>query len=121
MKSLLFVSLLAFTIADVALPSRAQTPALQQGVSVQMAMTNHAQPVPAADDQDAWVIAVTADGKLYFGAHPETSEGLLEKMKSTPGVATRTSTSKPMLARPTLMSRRLFRRLGSADLTHPCC
>src|SRR5579863_974443 len=84
MKPLLFVSLLAFTIADVAFPSRAQTPALQQGVSVQMAMTNNAQPVPAADDQDAWVIAVTADGKLFFGVHPETSEGLLEQMKINP-------------------------------------
>jgi len=84
MKSLLYVSLLAFTIADVALPSTAQTPALQQGVSVQMAMTNNAQTVPAADDQDAWVIAVTADGKLFFGVHPETSEGLQEQMKINP-------------------------------------
>src|SRR5579862_9537887 len=84
MKSLLFVSLLVLATFNVTLSSNAQTPVMQQGVSVQMAVTNNAQPAPAADDQDAWVIAVTADGKLFFGVHRETSGGLLEQMKINP-------------------------------------
>jgi len=84
MKHLMFVSLLTLTLINVALPSAAQTPALQQGVNVQMAVTSNAQPMPAADDQDAWVIAVTADGKLFLGARRESTEGLLEQMKINP-------------------------------------
>ncbi len=84
MKSLLFVSLLVLTMVNIALPSDAQTSALQKGVSVQMAVTSNAQPMPAADDQDAMIIAVTADGRLFFGIHPESAEGLLEQMKNNP-------------------------------------
>ena len=57
---------------------------LQKGVSVQLATTSNAMPVPAADDQDAWVVAVTADGSLYFGADPMTPEGLDHWMKTNP-------------------------------------
>lgn len=57
---------------------------LQQGVSVQMAPTTNAQPQPAADNQNAWVIAVTQDGHIFFGAKPVTREGLLNEMISTP-------------------------------------
>jgi len=84
MKHLLFVSLLALTMVNIVIPSDAQTPALQQGVSVQMPVTSNAQPMPAADNQDAMIIAVTADGRLFFGIHPESAEGLLEQMKSNP-------------------------------------
>ena len=78
-----YVSLLVVSVA-IALGIGAQRPALQEGVSVQMAVTHNAQPVPAADEMDAWVVAVTADGRLFFGAHQETSEGLLEQMKVNP-------------------------------------
>lgn len=84
MKCSPYVSLLVVTILTIAWEARPQTPALQQGVSVQMAVTNNAQPMPAADEMDAWVIAVTADGRLFFGAQQETSEGLLEQMKINP-------------------------------------
>src|SRR5579872_2146571 len=84
MKHLLFVSLLVLTLVNTALPSNAQTSALQQGISVQMAVTSNAEPMPAADNQDAMIIAVTADGRLFFGIHPESAEGLLEEMKSNP-------------------------------------
>jgi biopolymer transport protein ExbD len=39
-------------------------------------------PVPAADNQDAWVVAVTADGSLYFGADPMTPEALADWIKT---------------------------------------
>lgn len=84
MKCSPYVSLLAATIVAIAWEARTQTPALQQGVSVQMAVTNNAQPMPGADEMEAWVVAVTADGRLFFGAHHETAEGLLEQMKVNP-------------------------------------
>lgn len=84
MKCSPYVSLLVVTILTIAWEARPQTPALQKGVSVQMAVTNNAQPMPAADEMDAWVIAVTADGRLFFGAHQETAEALLEQMKVNP-------------------------------------
>jgi biopolymer transport protein ExbD len=83
MKCSPYVSLLVLAIA-IALGTGGQTPALQKGVSVQMAVTNNAQAMPAADELDAWVIAVTADGRLFFGANQETADGLLEQMKANP-------------------------------------
>ena len=84
MKCSPYVSLLVVTVVAIAWEARTQTPALQKGVSVQMAVTNNAQPIPAADEMDAWVVAVTADGRLFFGVHQETAEGLLEQMKVNP-------------------------------------
>jgi biopolymer transport protein TolR len=83
MKCSPYVSLLVLAVA-IALGTSGQTPALQKGVSVQMAVTNNAQAMPAADELDAWVIAVTADGRLFFGADQETAEGLLDQMKVNP-------------------------------------
>jgi biopolymer transport protein ExbD len=49
-----------------------------------MAHTASAVPYPAADDNDAWIVVVTADGDLYFGVKPVTPDQLLEVMKATP-------------------------------------
>jgi biopolymer transport protein ExbD len=57
---------------------------LRQGVTVQMAHTASAVPYPAADDNDAWIVVVTADGDLYFGVKPVTPDQLLDEMKATP-------------------------------------
>jgi biopolymer transport protein ExbD len=84
MKCSPYVSLFVVTVLTIAWEARTQTPALQKGISVQMAVTNNAQPMPAADELDAWVIAVAADGSLFFGADQETLEGLLEQMKVNP-------------------------------------
>ena len=79
-------SALAFATMVLSLTSAAaaQSPALEKGVSVQMAATSNATAFPQADNQDAWIVAVTADGSLYFGVKPVTVEGLTEEMKSTP-------------------------------------
>jgi biopolymer transport protein ExbD len=45
-------------------------PALQKGVSVQMAVAEHAVEMRGADAQGATVVAITAEGKLYAGAEP---------------------------------------------------
>ncbi len=57
---------------------------LRQGVTVQMAHTTSAVAYPAADNNDAWIVAVTADGNLYFGVKPVSPDQLLEEMKATP-------------------------------------
>jgi biopolymer transport protein ExbD len=85
MSYLRFVCLLASTLTTAAvLMAVAQSPALQRGVSVQMAVTSNAQPVPSADDEDAWVVTVTDTGKLFFGARAVTSAELMEEMKINP-------------------------------------
>lgn len=85
MSYLRFVCLLASTLTAAAmLMAVAQAPVLQQGISVQMAATSNAVPMPQADEQGAWIIAVTADGKVYSGVDPITLPDLAEKVKTTP-------------------------------------
>lgn len=62
----------------------AQIPPLQKGVSVQMAVTNNATPMPNADEPDAWVVAVTEGGQIYFGTQPVDAGQLSEEMKARP-------------------------------------
>jgi biopolymer transport protein ExbD len=62
--------------------SSAQNPPLQRGISVQLAPTTNAEAMPEADDPNAWIVTITADGGLYFGITPVTSEGLYYKMKA---------------------------------------
>jgi len=83
MNRLLLVCPIAL-IAAVILYAGAQSPPLRQGVSVHMATTENASPMPAADNQDAWIVAVTADGRLYFGVKAVTPDQLFEEMKATP-------------------------------------
>jgi biopolymer transport protein ExbD len=85
MKYTGYVCLIAVTSALLAAPrASGQTPALQKGVSVQLANTRNAVAFPAADNEDAWVVTVTADGQLYIGMNPATPEQLREEMKTTP-------------------------------------
>jgi biopolymer transport protein ExbD len=57
---------------------------LQKGISVEMAPTNNAQPMPAADEQNAWIVSVTNEGRLWFGVTPVTRTGLVDEMIRTP-------------------------------------
>src|ERR1700756_1702860 len=85
MKSTRFVCAIAIAlIACSTNPVTAQTPALTKGVSVQMPQTTNAVAYPAADNADAWIVAVTAEGSLYFEVTLVTPEQLLEKMEVTP-------------------------------------
>jgi biopolymer transport protein ExbD len=43
------------------------TPMLQKGVTVDMAKAENAEKMPAADKDDAIIIAVTRDGKTFLG------------------------------------------------------
>ena len=57
-------------------------PAMQKGISVELARTSSAVPVPDADNQEALIIAVTDGGGLYLGIDPVTPEALAEKLKA---------------------------------------
>jgi biopolymer transport protein ExbD len=85
MKHLLEVCLVALTLATNVTPSAsAQSAAMQRGVSVQLAVTNNATPMPEADNEDAWIVTVTADGAIYFGTDLVTPASLADEMKRRP-------------------------------------
>lgn len=63
----------------------AQTmPPMQRGVSVEMAVTESAQPMPAADEANAWVVTIDRFGALFFHANRTDLPELAEWMKSHP-------------------------------------
>jgi biopolymer transport protein ExbD len=61
-----------------------QTLAMQKGISVQMAASRHAAPMPEADLENAWVVTVTTDGRIYFGVEAVTPETLTRQMQIRP-------------------------------------
>ncbi len=67
MKSVIEVCLVALAMACVAAGQTSAKPALQHGVSVKMAVAGHAVPMSAADEKDATVVGITADGKVFLG------------------------------------------------------
>ena len=48
------------------------TPMLQKGISVDMAQTENPRKMADADKEDAVVVAVTRDGKMFLGSDPIT-------------------------------------------------
>jgi len=81
-------ALLLLVTATSAARSTAQ--AMQKGISVELAPTSSAVPVPGADNQGALIITVTDSGRLYFGIDPVTPDTLTEKLKARPSHHTQT-------------------------------
>jgi biopolymer transport protein ExbD len=85
MNRLLSVSLVALALTAGASPKVvAQSPALQKGISVELAPTSNATTMPDADNADAWIVTVTENGSVYFGTDPVTPATLVDEMKSHP-------------------------------------
>jgi len=57
------------------------TPMLQKGVSVDLARVNNPRPMQSADKEDATVLAVTRDGKIYLGSDPIAVDKITAKVK----------------------------------------
>ena len=57
------------------------TPMLQKGVSVDMAKADNAQDMQDADKDDAIIIAVTRDGKLFLGSSQIQLDEITGKVK----------------------------------------
>ena len=55
---------------------------LQRGVSVQLAVTSNAVAIPNADNQDALVVALTADGTTYLRGEPLPAPALADRVRS---------------------------------------
>jgi len=83
------VALLALATTISAAP-QSSAQAMQKGISVDLARTSSAVPVPDADNQDALIVTVTDSGGLYFGIDPVTPEMLAEKLKAPPSHRTPT-------------------------------
>ena len=47
-----------------------QEPPLKRGISVEMPVAGHATEVRAADEQNATVVAMTTDGRVFVGVEP---------------------------------------------------
>jgi biopolymer transport protein ExbD len=75
------VALLA-VVTTMSAAAQSSGPAMQKGISVELARTSSAVPVPGADSQEALIIAVTDSGGLYLGIDPVTPESLAEKLKA---------------------------------------
>jgi biopolymer transport protein TolR len=81
MKRLFDVFLITAALV-VGFPSaNAQVPSLQKGISVELAVTHNAVPVPDADHQDSLVVSVTHDGSLHLGVDSVNRTDLAEKLK----------------------------------------
>src|ERR1035438_3756494 len=81
MKSLIEVCVVGSILICVAGAQESMQPALQKGVSVQMPVADHAVETRAADAQQATVVAITADGKLFAGTEP-TEPSALSKLSA---------------------------------------
>jgi biopolymer transport protein ExbD/biopolymer transport protein TolR len=57
------------------------TPMLQKGVSVDMAKANNPRDMQDADKEDAAVIAITRDGKVFLGSTPIDPDEITVKLK----------------------------------------
>jgi biopolymer transport protein TolR len=57
------------------------TPMLQKGVSVDMAKVDNPTPMEDADKEDALLVSITRDGKVYFGTEQITVDALTMKVK----------------------------------------
>jgi biopolymer transport protein TolR len=57
------------------------TPMLQKGVSVDKVEVNNALPMEDADKEDALLVSITRDGKVYLGSESITVDSLTTKVK----------------------------------------
>jgi biopolymer transport protein ExbD/biopolymer transport protein TolR len=57
------------------------TPMLQKGFSVDMAQTQNPRPMEDADREDAVLLAITRDGKIYLGAQQIALEQITERTR----------------------------------------
>jgi biopolymer transport protein ExbD len=55
---------------------QASKPVMRPGVSVQMAVAEHAVEMRAADEENAIVVAITAEGKMFVGITPAEAGAL---------------------------------------------
>jgi biopolymer transport protein ExbD/biopolymer transport protein TolR len=70
MKVTLGVCLLVLASTVVMVGQDTRKPVLRPGISVQMLKDSHAVAMPEADADDATVVVITRDGKVFLGTEP---------------------------------------------------
>jgi hypothetical protein len=83
MKTLLEVLVLGSLLTGAASAQDPTKPELRPGISVQMAVANHAVVMRAADELQATVVSITAGGKLFVGIEPTTPAALVSLRAET--------------------------------------
>ena len=63
------------------------TPMLQHGKQVDLAQVNNPEAMPDADKEDALVVAIMRDGKIYLGNDQISPDQLTDKIKDRIAVA----------------------------------
>ncbi len=76
MKQTLGVCLLVSAMATIAIGQNPTKPVLRPGIRVQMSTASHAVGVPEADAEEATVVVITSDGKLFLGTKPVETNAL---------------------------------------------
>jgi hypothetical protein len=70
MKSVIEACLMGSIMIDGAGALYSQKPVIKQGISVEMPAAGHAVEMRAADEANATVVAMTADGRVFVGVEP---------------------------------------------------
>jgi len=83
MKYVLGVCLIAAGMTGLVAAQDPTKPVLREGISVKMPVASNAVAMPDADKEDAMVITVTAEGKLFLGTQPVTADALARVTAST--------------------------------------
>jgi hypothetical protein len=83
MKSVIEACLVGSLLLAGAGALYSQKPALKQGISVDMPFAGHAVEMRAADEQNATVVAMTADGRVFIGVEPTEPAALSRLSKRT--------------------------------------
>lgn len=81
MKLFIEVCVVASMLTCVAGAQEPPKPALRKGVSVQMAVASHAVEMRAADEPDATVVAIVANGEVFAGVQ-RTEPSALSELKA---------------------------------------
>jgi biopolymer transport protein ExbD len=71
----------ALLVLVTAMSPRGAAQIMQKGISVELAPTSTAVPVPEADNPDALIVTVTDRGRIYFGIDSIAPDALAERFK----------------------------------------
>jgi len=83
MKTVIVAWLVALVTVCVANAQTKTKPALSSGISVKMPIASHPVEVPAADQQHATVVSVTADGRMFIGTRQVETSALASLAEGT--------------------------------------
>jgi hypothetical protein len=95
MKLFLEVCVAGSILICVAGAQESPKAAPRKGISVQMPVANHAVEMRAADEPNATVVAITADGKVFAGIEPTEPAALNNLSAETVYVKSRLSSPVP--------------------------